>query len=49
MNVLKVHGTQMTNSDSEKYLGEIIDKSGKIRATIEDRQKKVYGLVAPPP
>ena len=43
--VVKVHDTQMTNSDSEKYLGDILDKSGKIRATIEDRQKKGYGLV----
>ena len=29
-----------------KYLGDIVDKSGKIRATIEDRQKKGHGLVA---
>ena len=36
----------MTNSDREKYLGDILDKTGKIRATIEDRQKKGYGLVS---
>ena len=36
----------MPNSDREKYLGDILDKTGKIRATIEDRQKKGYGLVS---
>ena len=34
----------MTDSEKEKYLGDIVDKSGKIRAAIEDRQKKGYGL-----
>jgi hypothetical protein len=43
---VKVHDAQLTYSDSEKYLGDILDKSGKIRATVEDRQKKGYGLVA---
>ena len=36
----------MSNSIKEKYLGDIVDKSGKIRATIEDRQKKGYAIVA---
>ena len=43
---LKVHGEKMSNSDKEKYLGDIIDKTGKCRATIEERQKKGYGIVA---
>ena len=43
---VKVHDATMPNSDREKYLGDIVDKSGKIRATIEDRQKKGYGLTA---
>ena len=43
---IKVHDAPMTNSDREKYLGDILDKTGKIRATIEDRQKKGYGLVS---
>jgi hypothetical protein len=45
---VKVHDAIMPNSDREKYLGDIVDKSGKIRATIaiEDRQKKGYGLTA---
>ena len=29
----------------EKYLGDIIDKSGNQRATIKDRQSKGYGIV----
>ena len=43
---LKVHDVKMTDSAKEKYLGDIVEKSGKIRATIEDRQKKGYGIVA---
>ena len=43
---LKVHGDKMSNSTQEKYLGDIVDKTGKIRATIEDRQKKGYAIVA---
>ena len=31
---LKVHEDKMADSDREKYLGDILDKSGKIRATI---------------
>ena len=37
---LKVHEGKMANSDREKYLGDMVDKSGKIRATVEDRQRK---------
>jgi hypothetical protein len=44
--VLKVHDTPMTDSNREKYLGDIVDKSGKIRATIEERQNKGYAAVA---
>ena len=36
----------MDNSDKEKYLGDVVDKSGKIRATIEDRKSKVHALMA---
>ena len=31
---LKVHEAKMNNSDREKYLGDFIDKSGKVKATI---------------
>ena len=43
---LKVHSDKMDNSDKEKYLGDVVDKSGKIRATIEDRKSKGHALVA---
>ena len=36
----------MHDSQKEKYLGDIVDKSGKIRNTIEDRRNKGYGTVA---
>ena len=36
----------MTDSNREKYLGDIVDKTGKIRATVEERQKKGYAAVA---
>ena len=36
----------MADSDREKYLGDILDKSGKICATIEDRKKKGFAIVA---
>ena len=45
MSALKLK-SMMRNSDREKYLVDIVDKSGKIRATIEDRQKKGYGLTS---
>ena len=42
---LKVHETIMKNSESEKYLGDYIDKSGKIKATIDDRISKGWGIL----
>ena len=36
----------MHDSQREKYLGDIVDRSGKIRKTIEDRKNKGYGIVA---
>ena len=44
--VLKVHEAKMSDSTREKYLGDVVDKSGKIRATVEDRQKKGFAIVA---
>ena len=43
---LKVHSEEMAESIKEKYLGDIIDNTGKIRSTIEDRKNKGYGMVA---
>ena len=36
----------MKNSNQEKYLGDLIDKSGKPKQTIEQREAKGYGIVA---
>ena len=37
---LKVHGDIMEQSDQEKYLGDIVHKSGKGRPNIEARKGK---------
>ena len=42
---LKVHGEQMKSSKQETYLGDIIDKSGKLKPTIQARISKGYGAV----
>ena len=36
----------MKNSKKEKYLGDFIDESGKIKATIEDRVSKGWGIIS---
>ena len=43
--MLRVHEENMKQSKSEKYLGDIVDKSGKNKANIEARQAKGYGIV----
>ena len=43
---LKVHNDKMEDSNREKYLGDILDKTGKIKGTVEERQRRGYGLVA---
>ena len=40
---LKVHNTEMKKSTQEKYLGDIIDESGGIEATIKNRVQKAWG------
>ena len=40
------HENQMKDSAKQKYLGDIIDTTGKNRSTIEDRKIKGYGMVA---
>ena len=37
---LSVHGNVMKEAEKEKYLGDIIDSSGSIEATIENRKKR---------
>ena len=43
---LKVHDHVMKDAEKEKYLGDVIDKNGKIQATIENRKDKGQGIVA---
>ena len=43
---LKVHNHEMHEAENEKYLGDIVDQSGKIEATIENRIKRGQGAVA---
>ena len=43
---LKVHQLEMKDSDQEKYLGDMIDKSGTNDATINKRRAKGEGIVA---
>ena len=41
---LKVHDKDMKDAHSERYLGDIIDETGRIKATIESRRKKGQGI-----
>ena len=41
---LKIHNDKMEDSVREKYLGDVIDNTGNIRATIEDRKNRGYAL-----
>ena len=43
---LKVHGAIMKESEQEKYLGDQICKASNIKATINDRVTKGYGIVS---
>ena len=43
---LRVHTGKMTNAKQEKYLGDIIHKSGMLRHTVEARVAKGYGAVS---
>ena len=43
---LKVHGSLMSNSKQETYLGDLIDQSGKIRPNIDKRRSKGYGITS---
>ena len=36
----------MNNSNKEKYLGDILDNTGKVKATIADRVAKGYGVIS---
>ena len=43
---MKVHEDIMKEVEQEKYLGDIIDKSGTVQATIEKRKSKGEGIVS---
>ena len=43
---LKVHEQTMKDSHQEKYLGDLVHTSGKIKATIEQRAAKGWGIVS---
>ena len=43
---LKVHNDKMDNTNQEKYLGDLVNNSGTIRDTIEERRSKWFGIVA---
>ena len=42
----KVHGEKMVNSQQETYLGDKIDRSGKLKPTIESRISRGYGAIS---
>ena len=43
---LQVHNEDMSESTKEKYLGDIVDITGKIRSTVEEHRNNGYGIVA---
>ena len=43
---LKVHEKELMDADKEKYLGDILNKGGNIRDTIQDRKNKGFGIVS---
>ena len=42
----KIHENDMNESEQEKYLGDLVNSSGTIRKTIEERKGKGYGIVS---
>ena len=42
---LKVHNDNMDDTSKSKYLGDVVDKSGRIRANIEERRAKGFAIV----
>ena len=43
---MKVHEQKINESKQEKYLGDLVNSSGTIRQTIEERKNKGYGIVS---
>ena len=42
----KIHGENMKDSNSEKYLGDIISTKGTLEETIKDRKNKGYSYIS---
>ena len=42
---LKVHDSRMKNSKQEKYLGDQLNHTGKIKETIDEKVSKGFGIV----
>ena len=42
---LKIHTETMNNAVQEKYLWDLVNTSGTIRNTVEDRKSKGFGIV----
>ena len=42
---LKIHNEVMNNAVQEKYLGDLVNTSGTIRNTVEERKNKGFGIV----
>ena len=43
---LYVHESLINESSREKYLGDVIDKSGSMKATIQDRKDRAYAIIS---
>ena len=43
---LKIHAAKMNNSTQEKYLGDLINTTGNIKATVADRVARGYGIMS---
>ena len=43
---LNINGSEMQNSEKEKYLGDILDKKGTCRPNIENRKLKGYSITS---
>ena len=44
--VVKVHDKSMNDAKKEKYLGDILDRTGTVQQTIEDRKNRGFAIVA---
>ena len=43
---LNINGSEMQNSEKEKYLGDILDKKGTCKPNIENRKLKGYSFIS---